>query len=80
MTIHFSIKFIDDDLVYHGTRNYNVGISIIKNDIPTLVKSMKSELVKKNIEWGKNLETDIEKFVIYHFEDGEEDNLFTYTK
>ena len=41
---------------------------------------MKSELVKKNIEWGKNLETDIEKFVIYHFEDGEEENLFTYTK
>lgn len=80
MTIHFSVKFIDDDLVYHGTRNYQVGMLIIKNDIHTLVKSMKMELVKKNIEWGKNLETDIEKFVIYHFEDGEEENLFTYTK
>ena len=80
MRIHFSVKFIDDDLVYHGTRNYHVGMSIIKKDIPTLVKSMKSELVKKNIEWGKNLETDIEKFVIYHFEDGEEENLFTYIK
>ena len=80
MTIHFSIKFIDDDLGDHGTMEYNVGMSIIKNDIPTLVKSMKSELVKKNIEWGKNLETDIEKFVIYYFEDGEEEDLFTYTK
>ena len=80
MTIHFSVKFIDDDLVYHGTRNYYVEMSIIKNDIPALVKSMKMELVKKNIEWGKNLETDIEKFVIYHFEDGEEENLFTYTR
>lgn len=80
MTIHFSIKFIDDDLVYHGTREYNVGMSIIKNDINTLVKSMKTVLTEKNTEWGKNLETDIEKFVIYHFEDGEEENLFTYTK
>lgn len=80
MTIHFSVKFIDDDLVYHGTRNYQVGMLIIKNDMHALVKSMKMELVKKNIEWGKNLETDIEKFVIYHFEDGEEENLFTYAK
>ena len=80
MTIHFSVKFINDDLVYHGTRDYKVGMLIIKNDIPTLVKSMKSELVKKNIEWGKNLETDIENFVIYHFEDGDEENLFTYTR
>ena len=80
MTIHFSVKFIDDDLVYHGTRDYNVGMFIIKNDIHTLVKSMKTVLTEKNTEWQKNLETDIEKFVIYHFEDGEEENLFTYTK
>ena len=39
MTIHFSIKFIDDDLVYHGTREYHVSIGIIKMTFLHLLKA-----------------------------------------